>query len=264
MANSERSAAQVGKYVRAIRRSDGGFEYGKLTADSKGCLNVNGVAVRRRGIQILTGNDRRLAKVFLKTRGHCHFCGDEIVFEKRGWDRDLAGRWEVDHVIQRKKKGGSSIDNYLPACTRCNRLRWSRTGASLRRVIFLGLVAKDEAYYNPGSDLGAELRRLRIERLAENLRRRMKKSLKPAAYRDFIDRLPSIIKNAGRFEDLALKRYQSALKTKRGGKAEITAVQLSAGKPSKAHVSWTKSVDAVRRDPRTPSRYKAAEAILRE
>ena len=66
------------------------------------------VAVRHTGVVVLTGNEKHLLRIYLKTGGHCHFCGDELEFEKRGWDADLSGRWEVDHVIQRKKLGAST------------------------------------------------------------------------------------------------------------------------------------------------------------
>src|SRR5229473_7025281 len=123
--------------ARPRRRPRHRYIFGALSIGKKHGFTVNGVSVRHR-VEVLKGNEKRLFKIFLKTDGHCHFCGDEVEFEKRGWDSDLTGRWEVDHVIQRKKKGASTAANYLPACTRCNRLRWSRTGASLRRVIFLG------------------------------------------------------------------------------------------------------------------------------
>lgn len=118
-----------------------------------------------------------LWKIYEKTNGHCHFCGDKIDFEKRGWAANLAGRWEADHVIQLEKGGSNNPDNFLPACTRCNRLRWQRTGPSLRQVLFLGLVARDEAYHRPQSKIGPQLRFIRIERLGENWLRRMRVEL---------------------------------------------------------------------------------------
>jgi hypothetical protein len=39
-----------------------------------------------------------LRAIFEKTNGHCHFCGDPITFEHRGWARVPDGHWEVDHV----------------------------------------------------------------------------------------------------------------------------------------------------------------------
>lgn len=60
-------------------------------------------------------NEKNLRSIFEKTQGHCHFCGDPIIFERRGWkDGDLEGYWEVDHVIQLDKGGSPSSENCLP------------------------------------------------------------------------------------------------------------------------------------------------------
>lgn len=116
--------------------------------------------------------ENQLRRIFEKTKGHCHFCGDRIVFEKRGGKRvqDSKGYWEVDHVIQRAKGGASSIDNYLPACTRCNKLRWHRKGENLRQLLVLGLIAQAEIKKH--SQVGTALAGLRIQRAEENKRRR--------------------------------------------------------------------------------------------
>jgi len=119
-------------------------------------------------------SETTLRKIWGKTSGHCHFCGDPVDFNKRGWhDGDLTGYWEVDHVIQKDKGGNSYSDNYLPTCTRCNRLRWHRTGEQVRELLFLGLIAKDEIKKN--NELGKELIRLREKRLLENEKRRKRK-----------------------------------------------------------------------------------------
>ena len=44
--------------------------------------------------------EKQLKEIFAKTDGHCHFCGDPVHFNKRGWAENLTGYWEVDHVIQ--------------------------------------------------------------------------------------------------------------------------------------------------------------------
>ncbi len=85
-----------------------------------------------------------LERVFRKTEGHCHFCGDPLSFFKRGWAPELDGRWEVDHVIQKDKGGRKDSDNCLPACTRCNRLRWHRTAQNIQEILFLGVLARKE------------------------------------------------------------------------------------------------------------------------
>ena len=71
-----------------------------------------------------------LREIFDKTNGHCHFCGDPIEFGNRGWSEKPDGHWEKDHVIQRDKGGAHTSENCLPACTRCNRLRWARPARS--------------------------------------------------------------------------------------------------------------------------------------
>jgi 5-methylcytosine-specific restriction endonuclease McrA len=113
-------------------------------------------------------------KIFDMTSGHCHFCGDALVFEHYGKTKRpyLDGAWELDHVIQRGKGGRSNPENYLPACGKCNHLRWHRTGDDLRELILLGLVAKDEI--KKGTKLGAEISRMRAKHDVQNARRRMR------------------------------------------------------------------------------------------
>lgn len=54
------------------------------------------------------------AKIFAKTGGRCHFCGDFISGDK----------WQADHLSAHSLGGPHSIDNYLPAHSSCNRYRW--------------------------------------------------------------------------------------------------------------------------------------------
>lgn len=119
-------------------------------------------------------NKKQLKEIFNRTKGHCHFCGDFLFFEKYGCKdlNDLIGAWEADHIIQKDKGGLKSADNCLPACVRCNRLRWHRKGQDVRDLIFLGLIAKDEI--NKKSKTGEKLLILKEKRLMTNLRRRRK------------------------------------------------------------------------------------------
>jgi len=119
-------------------------------------------------------SERRLRAIFDRTRGHCHFCGDPIKFENRGWSKEPDGHWEVDHVIQRDKGGAKSADNCLPACMRCNRLRWHRTGESIREILELGMIARKEV--RRGSQLGHDLKALRDARGLENADRRTQRA----------------------------------------------------------------------------------------
>src|SRR3990167_9522377 len=119
---------------------------------------------KRTEVNRVIDRENILRRIYEKTKGHCHFCGDPIDFEKRGWTCDgLPGYWETDHVIQRGKGGALSLDNCLPACTKCNRLRWHRKGNGLRELLFLGLIAKNEI--KKRSQLGKSLLTLKRKRL---------------------------------------------------------------------------------------------------
>ena len=111
--------------------------------------------------------------MFDKTSGHCHFCGDKVVLENYGKKRKPYpnGAWELDHVIQRKKGGASTADNYLPACKQCNHLRWHRSGSDLRRLILLGLVANDEI--KADTELGRAVHAKLKNREAKNKQRQL-------------------------------------------------------------------------------------------
>lgn len=124
-----------------------------------------------------SARDLTLREIFNKTTGHCHFCGDPIVFENRGWTDNPDGHWEVDHIIQRHKGGNEGSVNSLPACTRCNRLRWHRTGDGLREVLLLGVIAAKEIKL--GTKTGKQLRQLHTRRLAENVLRRVGQPSRP-------------------------------------------------------------------------------------
>lgn len=116
--------------------------------------------------------DKQLREIFDKTGGHCHFCGDRLYFKRYGWKKEtpLKGAWEADHVIQRAKGGAKGIENCLPACVRCNRLRWHRRGREMRELLTLGLVAKDGI--KKGTDFGKEASRLMKKREEAKVKRR--------------------------------------------------------------------------------------------
>ncbi len=97
------------------------------------------------------------------------------MFGKRGLKRrkNENGAWEVDHVLQRGKGGKNAIENYLPACVRCNRLRWHRKGKDLRELLLLGVIAKDEI--KKDSALGQKLNELVAQRISTNKLRRSRR-----------------------------------------------------------------------------------------
>ena len=123
--------------------------------------------------------EAELERIFQKTRGHCHFCGDRLVFKNRGYNRigeKWVGHWEADHVVQRSRNGSAREENYLPACTRCNRLRWNRRGRDLRELLLIGLIGVQEMSKRSANgrrtETGEILWGKREHRLEENKRRR--------------------------------------------------------------------------------------------
>ncbi|MBI4244918.1 MAG: HNH endonuclease [Planctomycetes bacterium] len=114
---------------------------------------------------------KKLLYIWLKTQGHCHFCGDPVIYEKRGWKKgNLQGAWEVDHVIQKDKGGKDSSDNYLPACTICNRYRWHRTGSEMREILLYGIIAREQV--KRSTPLGKQLYEIKYKRIEINKKRR--------------------------------------------------------------------------------------------
>src|SRR5437899_1407114 len=63
--------------ARPRRSTSKQYVFGVLEVGRKGGFSVNGIAVAHSRIEVLRSNEKRLLKIFLKTRGHCHFCGDE-------------------------------------------------------------------------------------------------------------------------------------------------------------------------------------------
>ena len=117
-------------------------------------------------------SDAQLTKIFGKTQGHCHFCGDALVLAKYAISDDSAGAWEIDHVIQKGKGGTRDTSNCLPACIRCNRLRWHRTGDEMRDLLLCVLIARDEI--KKGTEFGRIIADLKKKRLETNRKRRRK------------------------------------------------------------------------------------------
>jgi len=60
-------------------------------------------------------SDSQLKMIFGKTEGHCHFCGDPLLWAKYAAADASPGAWEIDHVIQKGKGGKKAFSNCLPA-----------------------------------------------------------------------------------------------------------------------------------------------------
>jgi len=108
--------------------------------------------------------------VFLKTGGRCHFCGEKLEFGAR---RGEKGEWNVDHVVQLAQSGVDNIENYLPICRVCNRLRWHFASNKIRELFRYGVIVLGEI--RKQTELGKKIEDLYKKKLEDNkLRRRGK------------------------------------------------------------------------------------------
>lgn len=105
----------------------------------------------------LTSTER--AEVRAKTGGTCHVCGGRV-----------GRRWQADHVVPHRAGGKHTLDNYLPICGECNRLRWFHAPEVIRLVMRLGVYAKNEIRNDTA--LGEALVSLLRRRLHDNGKRR--------------------------------------------------------------------------------------------
>lgn len=66
-------------------------------------------------------------EVLKKTNGFCYYCYEELppditVFEE-GHEIMTVSAWDCDHVVPVSAGGKTTLDNLVPSCKRCNRIK---------------------------------------------------------------------------------------------------------------------------------------------
>lgn len=138
MYNHEPTLAELGlayidgNYVKLDSTGAGNFTANelashlqKLRKERKKKENVIANDNKRRS---LTKKQRDI--IFLKTKGRCHICGGEILANEA---------WQADHVLAHIKGGSNAEENYLPAHSICNRLRWHYGAEEIQWIFKLGI-----------------------------------------------------------------------------------------------------------------------------
>lgn len=105
----------------------------------------------------MTKNERQI--VFDKYGGKCAYCGCEL---QKGWHVDhiepAFHNWSVDDVNKflKKDRGQNTINNYNPACLRCNRWKGTWSIEQFRNEISLQLerLERDSAPFRMARDYG--------------------------------------------------------------------------------------------------------------
>lgn len=115
-------------------------------------------------------NKNGLIKIWDKTRGRCHFCGERLIFENYGKNKFIKGNWNIDHIFPKAMGGYNTTENYLPICGECNGLKWHRTGKQIQELMRYGLVSLREK--RKGSRVGEKISRLyRLQQKMNEIRR---------------------------------------------------------------------------------------------
>lgn len=104
--------------------------------------------------------------IYEKTGGLCHICGGK-----------LGIKWSADHVMPAATGGSSTIDNFLPACHTCNRLKWHRTPEVIRLIMQLGIYARKQIQHD--TPLGRQLAKFFKQKEKLNLSRRKPRKTEP-------------------------------------------------------------------------------------
>jgi 5-methylcytosine-specific restriction endonuclease McrA len=99
----------------------------------------DGMPQVKRARKALNPGERKIVRA--KTAGRCHVCGG------------LLGKgWTADHVLAHCRGGSGVVDNYLPACATCNRMRWHYPAGRFRKILALGVYMAKEI--REGTELG--------------------------------------------------------------------------------------------------------------
>ena len=96
-------------------------------------------------------------RVWNKTHGHCHLCGERL----------NKADWQIDHLVPRERGGADEDWNLLPICGFCNRMKKAATEYKMRRILMYGRYCLDEAAKRDYSDAGKTIhqvvrRRVRV------------------------------------------------------------------------------------------------------
>ncbi len=113
--------------------------------------------------RIVSENSRK-ARVWNKTEGHCHLCGERLSYR---------GAWALDHVVPQAAGGPDDECNLLPACHFCNGMKKAARTYKMRRVLMYGRYCLDAATARETSDDGALIHQL-VGRRVQAVSRRAK------------------------------------------------------------------------------------------
>jgi len=106
------------------------------------------------------------SRVWNKTLGHCHLCGERLMY---------SGDWQIDHLVPRAFGGVDDDWNLLPICGFCNRMKKAARTYKMRRVLMYGRYCLDEATRRETSGSGQTIYEVvgrRVKRVKERAKQK--------------------------------------------------------------------------------------------
>lgn len=76
----------------------------------------------------------RLEEIFAKTGGECTYCEKQLAWGNYG-RVGFRAAWQVDHSLPVSRGGTDHLNNLVPACVTCNRVKGDMTGVEFRRTL---------------------------------------------------------------------------------------------------------------------------------
>ena len=85
-------------------------------------------------------------QVYEKYGGHCAYCGKALEYKEM----------QVDHMIPLRSGGADNMENYMPACRRCNHYKRGSSLETFRRMIekIPEKLQRDSYIFKVGVDYG--------------------------------------------------------------------------------------------------------------
>ena len=74
------------------------------------------------------------ADILTKTGRRCHICGGRVTGDD----------WQADHVLAHGVGGASTLENYLPAHSVCNRSRWFYSAEEIQWILSIGVFMRTQ------------------------------------------------------------------------------------------------------------------------
>ena len=78
----------------------------------------------------MSKREKLRTRLINKTNGHCGYCGCVLFHSGKQWHK-----WQIDHILPKKKGGTDEEDNLMPSCPSCNKYKQVATLEQFREIV---------------------------------------------------------------------------------------------------------------------------------